>query len=72
MGINRPRIAHVVDSPPEKGLDGCPEVEGDHARCYGTHTGGLHARRGCLVGLLRALGGAIIAGNTGIAGIVTG
>jgi hypothetical protein len=51
-------IAHVVNPPAEEGLDGCPEVECDHTRCYRPHTRRLHACCGSLVGCLRALGGA--------------
>ena len=56
MWIYRPRIAHVVYSPPEKGFDWRSEVEGDHPRSHGSHTSGLHTRRWCLVGGLRGVG----------------
>jgi len=56
MRIYRPRIAHVIYSSPEKGFDWCSEVEGDHPRCHGSHTSGLHTRRWCLIGGLRGVG----------------
>ena len=56
MWVYRPRIAHVVDSPPEKGFDWCSEIKGDHPRSYGPHTSGLHTRRWCFVGGLRGVG----------------
>lgn len=62
VGVDGPRIAHVIDPTAEEGLDWCSEVEGDHAGCYRSHASRLHSRRWSLIWVLRALGGAIAAG----------
>lgn len=76
VGVDGPRIAHVVDAATEESLHRCAEIEGDHAGCYRSHSRCLHAGRWSLVGLLRALRGAIAmgiaAGNDSRAGTGAG
>lgn len=76
VGVDSPRIAHVVDATAEEGLDWRPEVEGNHAGCYRPHTCRLHSSCWSLVWVLRALGGAIatgiVAGNDSRAGTGAG
>jgi hypothetical protein len=63
MWINRPRIAHIIYPAPEEGFYRCSEVKGDHSRCYGSHTSGLHTRRWGFVGCLRGIrGGGVLWG----------